>query len=473
MSETLRNLSGRTLDTNVALGDYLGGTETTAVYQTIFSGQKAVAKLFVVEAERSEAELLRLKQAEKLSHPNLLRVLKTGHGEANGLNFVYVVTEFAEENLAQVLPERALTPQEAQDVLQHSIDALAYLHSQGFVHSDLKPANILAQGDQLKLSTDSLHRVGDPLSRPPNAHDAPEAHQRLSPASDVWSLGMTLVEILTQHLPFKSASENVGPAVPESVPAPFREIAQHCLLRTPELRWSLEDISAKLGGGTKAETPVSPAPQPEAPQTSKATLPKRSKRPLIMVVVVAVIAAGLVILSRHPENNNPPAPSTANSQTSAPSNQVPQPSGSTTPPSPTTETAKPEENATLQSQSASSTQSSNPEGEQTTDQSSASEEDGSEQASHDGVVRKVMPDVLPAAQRSIEGKVRVKLALEVNSSGKVIECKLLSSPSKYFARVSEEAARGWKFAPASADSRMWHVEFEFRRSGTEVRAKQQ
>ena len=68
----------------------------------------------------------------------------------------------AEENLAQVLAERPLAADEMREMLGPVVDVLAYLHKQGIVHGDIKPSNILANGDQLKLSSDALSRAGEP-----------------------------------------------------------------------------------------------------------------------------------------------------------------------------------------------------------------------------------------------------------------------------------------------------------------------
>ena len=62
----------------------------------------------------------------------------------------------------------------------------------------------MAAQDQLKLSSDSLLRTGEPAGvfAPPSAYDAPEiANGNIFPASDAWSLGMTVMEALTQRLP--------------------------------------------------------------------------------------------------------------------------------------------------------------------------------------------------------------------------------------------------------------------------------
>ncbi|HVZ19133.1 MAG TPA: protein kinase, partial [Terriglobales bacterium] len=352
MSAHFPHWVGRVVGDDLSLAAFVGDTEHTAVFQTTFAGQNAAIKLIAAD-ESAERHLERFELASKLSHPNLLRVLRFGRTQIDDAPFVYVVTEFAEENLAQVLPDRALTKEEAQQVLQATLDALTYLHQQGLVHSDLKPANIMAANDQLKLSIDGVHRTGESLSRQPDPHDAPEASSAVTAASDIWSLGVTLVQILTQQLPGAPASPNAGPVVPESVPAPFREIAQHCLLRTPELRWSLADISNKLNPKSK-HTPT-PAPSPAVtkpspkPVRKEAPLPVAtsravSKRPFIFVGIVAIIVAAIVVIPRlshdqsHEQATTPQPASTPSSQ-SVPAQAAPSQS------TPEQSTASPEQSA--------------------------------------------------------------------------------------------------------------------------------
>jgi serine/threonine protein kinase len=62
-------------------------------------------------------------------------------------------------------------------------------------------------------------------------------------AGDVWSLGMTLVETLTQHPPALSSEKQADPIVPPTLPQPFLDIARHCLRRDPLLRWTTEQIA--------------------------------------------------------------------------------------------------------------------------------------------------------------------------------------------------------------------------------------
>jgi len=160
--------------------------------------------------------------------------------------FLYVVMEFAEEDLSQILPQRALTPAEARDMLEPVLDVLVYLHGKGLIHGHLKPSNILASSDQLKLSSDTLSSIAEPrapIARP-SPYNAPEATAGgLSTVSDVWSLGMTLVEALTQRAPVVLPEAKSGPVIPDALPQPFLDIARHALLHDPKRRWTTAEIA--------------------------------------------------------------------------------------------------------------------------------------------------------------------------------------------------------------------------------------
>src|SRR5256884_8599787 len=83
-----------------------------------------------------------------------------------------------------------------------------------------------------------------PAYRPLDAYDAPEAGSApVAPSSDIWSLGVTLVEVLTQQAPVSSAESQADPTVPSTIPQPFLDIAQHCLRRDPGLRWTTAQIA--------------------------------------------------------------------------------------------------------------------------------------------------------------------------------------------------------------------------------------
>src|SRR5262249_33890829 len=137
------------------------------------------------------------------------------------------------------------------------VDALVYLHGKGLLQGAIRPGNILAIDEQLKLSSDSIRRAGESHlgDAKTSAYDAPEAAQGASsPALDILALGITLVEALTQRVPGPSGAQG-GVEVTEAVPEPFRDIAAHALRAEPAQRWTIAEISAKLNPRAAAPTP--------------------------------------------------------------------------------------------------------------------------------------------------------------------------------------------------------------------------
>jgi TonB family protein len=260
MTEASKQWEGQVVEGIFLLRQFLGGTDHSAVFLTDYNEgepQKAVIKLFPADPATADLQISSWESAAQLSHPNLLRLLSGGRCKLQGNDLLYLVMEYAEEDLSQILPQRALTPEEVRDMLGPVLDALEHLHAKGFVHGDLKPANILATGDRLKLSSDAISRIGEVQStaRRAGAYDPPEAITgKLTPAADVWSLGTTLVEVLTQHLPEWQPGPNREPVVPANIPAPFQEIARECLRLEPERRISVAEIGARLNSRAAAAT---------------------------------------------------------------------------------------------------------------------------------------------------------------------------------------------------------------------------
>ena len=85
-----------------------------------------------------------------------------------------------------------------------------------------------------------------------------------------------------------------------------------------------------------------------------------------------------------------------------------------------------------------------------------------------------MPDLTDQARRTIHGKVRVDVSVNVDPSGSVTDAKLdHPGSSKYLAATALKAARQWKFKPVAVEgsnvAQQWRLHFEFRSSGTQVR----
>lgn len=461
MSQNLERLEGRIVDGRFPLQSYLGGSDHSAVYLTVAlleggNSEKAAIKLIRADATDAEAQLLRWNAVAELNHPNLIRVFGTGRCEMDGTALLYVIEEYAEENLAQILPERALTAEEARALLPSVLRALQFIHGHEFVHGHIQPSNILAIGDQVKLSSDTLGLAGEKTRRTKaaSAYDPPEAAAgTTSEASDVWQLGTTVIEALSGYLP---GSDRVRE--PGALPEPFREIAEHCLQVDAEKRWTVTQILGRLEPDRPAPAHAQTATiaSAAAVRTLPPTHPKKSaKWPYFLALAVVGVLALFLLRRAKPSSPAREGPSTQTQPAATPENA--QPANSPPRQLPAETKAKPSPAPP------------------TPVQEEAKAGNGKAHAAHEGdVVRRVIPQVSPSARRTIQGTIKVRVKAEVDTAGNVTETKFESAgSSKYFSRLAMDAAREWKFAPApAADSgaREWKLQFAFSRSRTEVSA---
>jgi TonB family protein len=416
LPEPWRQWEGRTIAGTFPLQQCIGGSAESAVYLTSRQGKKAVIKLVPADKQRAQMLLERWRQSSKLSHAHLIQIYEYGQVEIAETAVCYAVMEYGEENLAQILPQRALTSEEARELLSQVTKAIAYLHSQDLVHSRLKPSNILALGDQIKISSDSVRPENTPADPAvaSSVHDAPElATSAPTAAADVWSLGVTLVESLTQRPSAWTTAARGEPFLREVLPSPFDDVARHCLQAEPQRRWKITDIANVL----------SPPVQPKAPPSSASTVtPASAKRWLIPALAILVVAIIIWLALRDRGSQSPAAQGGA---------------ATTTQPVAVRPVSPPTGN------------------------------------SPGSVVHQELPAISPSARHTIQGTIRIRARVEVNPSGDVTDVKLESAgPSQYFARLTSQAARNWKFAPAKVDGQNvaseWLLHFELRRSETSV-----
>lgn len=273
MSDVWTQSEGQIVDNKFRLQKYLAGTEHSAVFLTELpapQSKKAAIKFIAADPSTADRQLSAWSRGSRLSHPHLLKIFQYGRCRLERMDLLYVVLEYAEEDLSLVLPERALTASETREMLGPLLEALSYIHEKGFAHSHITPANILAAGDQLKLATDTIISTGDtrPSSRLPDVYDAPEtASSPLNTSADIWSLGATLVEVLTQHPPVLPLDSQSNPTFPDTLPQPFLDIACHALRRDSKRRWTTAEIAGRLkqtaaaaaAGQTQSPTAVSPS----------------------------------------------------------------------------------------------------------------------------------------------------------------------------------------------------------------------
>lgn len=202
------------------------------------------------------------KAAANLSHPNIVTV----HDFGLDASRLYIVMEFVPgTDLKTILKERGhLDIDEAISLIVQACAGIGYAHRAGLVHCDVKPHNMLVTPDQrLKVTDFGIARALSSIA-PDEKHDvvwgsplyfSPEqaAGQAPSPASDVYSLGVVLYEMLTGQLPF-NASDPVElarlhrestPVEPRllnaAIPPALDQIIMKVLSKEPSARYRTAD----------------------------------------------------------------------------------------------------------------------------------------------------------------------------------------------------------------------------------------
>jgi serine/threonine protein kinase len=202
-TEVWTKWTGQVVDGLFPLESCIGNSDHSAVFLTenpARSAAKAALKLVPAVPTFAERQLARWNTAVGLSHPHLIRLLHAGRYQLAENQYLYVVMEYADQNLAELLLHRALTREEAWELLLPTVDALAFLHRKHLVQGHLKPSNILVVGDTLKLSSDTIRAAGEVAGSNgrPSVYDPPEASG--GTAGDIWALVSRWQKVWRAHI---------------------------------------------------------------------------------------------------------------------------------------------------------------------------------------------------------------------------------------------------------------------------------
>ena len=297
----------------------------------------------------------------------------------------------------------------------------------------------------MKLSSDQIVSASNAAAehRRRDAYDAPEtAAGVVTPESDMWSVGATLVAALTQGSALPGETVLGDLALPKTIPEPFRGIARECLYLDPKRRSSIAGIMARLEPAGRS-VPATPEPVSAPPRRS-------SRAPVTIGILVIALVVGLIAFFSRGKSR-PPQSSFGTSEQSSQSSQ------------PSTPSAAPTISAQAPPASASPAPTPQARTPKPTNPSSSQGE----------IVHRVVPDVPKSARNTITGKIKITARVEVDASGKVTAAKLTSpGPSQYFARLTLNAAQHWEFSPPEIDGQpapsTWILHFRLGRKGTEV-----
>lgn len=272
-----------------------------------------------------ETLLQDLREQARYVHPHLISMQHSGiirDGPAR--DWIYLAWELADYSVQDLLTRgQTLTPTQVRECLVHILEALRYLHGQGIVHGEIRPANILSTTTGWRLGgleyRGTLGRRVEELGYGQNhfVFRAPETQERGADHSsaDMWSLAVVAHAALTGRLPFDEEEArdrsdllwrivNQDPE-PEELGQPFDQLIYNCLVREPRMRWNAEQaLSCLLGKSVEGapqrihlsgyEPPVVPMAGGDVPLVA-APPPTPASSPLYVGLLLSLLFVGVLI----------------------------------------------------------------------------------------------------------------------------------------------------------------------------------
>jgi serine/threonine protein kinase len=269
----------------------------------------------------------------KLSHPNVVQIFDQGVDSGT----IYIAMEFVGHSLRDAMAARGAYPiGEALHLTEQILAALAAAHQLGIVHRDIKPENILlTEAGQVKVADFGIARaLGEVRATKTGevigtvGYMAPEllTSGQISPAIDIYAVGVILYELLTGRQPFAGQSSvqialrqtteefpPLGIPVPAAISSFLGGLTAPVATRFHTGTLALQALQAARAGHQTflpAATPaaqqaIQPVPQPGAPvaglMTPAGRVVSARRNPLVMVLsAVPLVAAAVILLIFHP-----------------------------------------------------------------------------------------------------------------------------------------------------------------------------
>lgn len=225
------SIIGKTIN-NYKIQEFIDSGGFGSVYKAEKNSTLYAIKIFredyVLKEYREKGENNRIKREiavmKSVSHPNLIKYIDDFKETISGVPSYFLVMEFAHGiNLRKLLNQKKFPEEEAFDLFSKILDGINALHSirgenddVGIIHRDLKPENIIVNNSGIKILDFGISKVidytsitstGEVMGSP--VYMSPEQvkdSKHIDKRSDLYTLGLILYEMLTNHLPYKSSS---------------------------------------------------------------------------------------------------------------------------------------------------------------------------------------------------------------------------------------------------------------------------
>lgn len=277
-------LENRQIDNKYHLMKWLGEGGCGAVfhaYEVVHDRviREVALKLIPTTPDTLDRNLYELESASKLQYPHLLQCFTSGIWEDGEDDYLYIAMELADQTLRSRLVQTKLSEAEIQKIICDVCRALNYMHTQSppWVHRDVKPANIFQVRETWKLGDFGLTRIIDSakshhstIAAGTPTYAAPEAFRsQSSPFSDIWALGILIVDLFTGRSPFERSTHEAmlnailkeEPQGLEELPPLFQPLARGCLHKDPTQRYTAQKILEYLDNSISEATKPSESKQ--------------------------------------------------------------------------------------------------------------------------------------------------------------------------------------------------------------------
>ena len=254
--------SGQMLGKRYRLVEVLGEGGMGTVYKAndLLLGMPVAVKILSARISRDESAITTLKEeariAMQLSHRHIVRI----HNLQKAAGDYFLVMEYVEGRTFRDILKRysSLPLDTVLQVVRVCSDALAYAHRHGVLHRDLKPANLmLAEDGVLKIIDFGVACLAGKETEKENVfgtliYMSPEQvrGEALDCRTDVYSLGLTIYELLTGHNPFPQTTTDpdvivAGPPPLEDLPANIRDVVERAVSVRRTARWPTVEMFSR------------------------------------------------------------------------------------------------------------------------------------------------------------------------------------------------------------------------------------
>lgn len=334
-----------------------GGMANVYLAEDLILEREVAVKMMALDFQDDDSNYRRFQRealsTTELTHPNIVNIYDVGEGERP-----YIVMEYVDGmDLKQHIQENHPIPyKRVIDIMNQLLSGVAYAHANGVIHRDIKPHNILIDGDRnvkitdfgiaVALSQNSITQTNSLLGSVQYISPEQARGNMVTKQSDIYSLGIVLYEMLTGSVPFEGESavsialKHFQTPIPSlhdfdsRIPQPLENVVLKATAKEPRDRYASvdemkEDLATALDPNRRDEVifvpkdpndedtlvldatvaevnntldtqPIQPIPVKEEPKEPAEEPKQKRKRWWLLLIPVLLLAVGLFVLLQRP-----------------------------------------------------------------------------------------------------------------------------------------------------------------------------